>query len=408
MKHSLISNFRYAYGKAWQYSHKVLYAQAAEIIGEVLGTYITAALPAMVLYLLEHSAGIGSMAEGLCAAFVVVGAVLAFRAYFGDRNFFQYVNVRVEKMTIDVWRKSWEVSYAWRESEEGQNMLAQAQRAMMGNYRGFEGLFPGTTKLLNSLLGLIVFAASLTVLNPLLVAGVLFLSLVQVIVYRKALNYQWKHKEQRADIWRIQSYFQSLAMERDAGKDIRLYHLQKWISDEYDRVNREEKNLLTKEQGMFLLSDYTGICLELFRDAICYGYLLFQLTQGMDLAAFTLALGMVRGISTQMRLSFWILTQCWHMAIPLKQNCRTVLTCVMWELSVNIWIKRWKRIDLGGEVVLRRRRGTVENSGRMDESYQGESLSLRRSISPFLIRMRKRRFCRIFPFVWSLGKRRRW
>lgn len=30
----------------------------------------------------------------------------------------------------------------------------------------------------------------LTVLNPLLVAGVLFLSLVQVIVYRKALNYQ--------------------------------------------------------------------------------------------------------------------------------------------------------------------------------------------------------------------------
>lgn len=300
MKHSLISNFRYAYGKAWQYSHKVLYAQAAEIIGEVLGTYITAALPAMVLYLLEHSAGIGSMAEGLCAAFVVVGAVLAFRAYFGDRNFFQYVNVRVEKMTIDVWRKSWEVSYAWRESEEGQNMLAQAQRAMMGNYHGFEGLFPGTTKLLNSLLGLIVFAASLTVLNPLLVAGVLFLSLVQVIVYRKALNYQWKHKEQRADIWRIQSYFQSLAMERDAGKDIRLYHLQKWISDEYDRVNREEKNLLTKEQGMFLLSDYTGICLELFRDAICYGYLLFQLTQGMDLAAFTLALGMVRGISTQM------------------------------------------------------------------------------------------------------------
>ncbi len=57
-------------------------------------------------------------------------------------------------------------------------------------YHGFEDLFPSTTKLLNSLLALIVFATSLTVLNPLLVAGVLFLSLVQVIVYRKALNYQ--------------------------------------------------------------------------------------------------------------------------------------------------------------------------------------------------------------------------
>lgn len=72
-------------------------------------------------------------------------------------------------------------------------------------------------------------------------------------------------------------------MERDAGKDIRLYRLQKWISDEYDRVNRKEKNLLAKEQGMFLLSDYAGIFLEFFRDAICYGYLLLQLTQGMDL-----------------------------------------------------------------------------------------------------------------------------
>ena len=300
MKHSIISNFRYVYGKAWQYSHKILYAQAAEIAGEVLGTYLSAALPAAVLYLLERSVGMGGMLGGLCAVFAVVGSVQVFRTYFSERNFFQYADVRIEKMMTDVWRKSWEVPYAWRESEEGQNALAQTQRAMQGNYEGFEGVFPTTTKLLNGVLGLMVFAASLTVFNPLLVAGILGLSLVQVIVYRKALNNKWKHKKQRSDIWRTQSYFQSLALERHAGKDIRLYRLQPWISGRYDEANKREKNLIRKEQLMFLVSDYTGIFLEFFRDAVCYGYLLLQLAQGMDLAAFTLAIGMVRGISTYM------------------------------------------------------------------------------------------------------------
>ena len=71
---------------AFRSAHLLYGRKTAEIIGEVLGTYITAALPAMALYFLKHSVGIGSMAEGLCAAFVVVGVVLAFRAYFGNRN----------------------------------------------------------------------------------------------------------------------------------------------------------------------------------------------------------------------------------------------------------------------------------------------------------------------------------
>lgn len=79
MKYSIISNFRYVYGKAWQYSHKILYDQAAEIAGEVLGTYLSAALPAAVLYLLERSVGMGGMLGGLCAVFAVVGSVQVFR-----------------------------------------------------------------------------------------------------------------------------------------------------------------------------------------------------------------------------------------------------------------------------------------------------------------------------------------
>lgn len=293
-----ISNLRYVYGAAWQYSHRVVFTQAAEVAGEVLALYIAAALPAAVLYFLEHSQKISGVAGGLFGVFAVVAAALTFQGYFSGRNFFQYVDVRSRVMQ-KVWKKSWDVSYAWRESEEGQEALAKALNTLQSNLNGFEGVFHGTTKLLNSLLGLIVFAANLTALSPLLVAGILVLALIQIAVYRRALNNQWKHMGQRQEIWRAQEYFQSLTAQRSAGKDIRLYRLQKWICGHYDRVNQKEKKLLANEQGMFLLSDYTGIALEFFRDAICYGYLLTRLAQGMDLASFTLALGLVRGISAQ-------------------------------------------------------------------------------------------------------------
>ena len=88
-------------------------------------------------------------------------------------------------------------------------------------------------------------------------------------------------------------------MTHAAGKDVRLYQLGGWIDGVYRQINKRYQKILFHIRSAYFANDLLTLTLQLLRDGICYGFLIYRLAHGtMTVSGFVLALGAVSGFSS--------------------------------------------------------------------------------------------------------------
>ena len=88
-------------------------------------------------------------------------------------------------------------------------------------------------------------------------------------------------------------------MTHPAGKDVRLYQLGGWIDGVYRQLNKRYQKILFRIRSAYFVNDLLTLTLQLLRDGICYGFLIYRLSHGtMTVSGFVLALGAVSGFSS--------------------------------------------------------------------------------------------------------------
>ena len=138
--------------------------------------------------------------------------------------------------------------------------------------------------------------------HPLMLLLLIGLSYVQYAVYIYANNYEEKHRAEQGKNQRYQRYLFSQAYDIKSGKDIRLYQLQDWISTIHQKYHDAFKKQHLKEETFYYLYDFVGLFLQFLRDGVCYGLLLYQLSQGLSLSEFVLYLGIVGGVGSWVKI----------------------------------------------------------------------------------------------------------
>lgn len=312
-KYSIWNNYSYLYKRLWEYDTKLFLFNIAEIVTNSLLPLTSAILPALIVGLLENKCDTQTLVITCLIAFSLVGILNATATYLQNRNWLFYIFLRLEKFWGTLLKKAMNLDYALYEQDETQNTFGKAFNSVNNNDQGVEGFYHHSTTLFTSIIGLIIYSLVLSNCHPLLVICLLILSFIQYLFYAYARNYEDKHRDEQAIRERHQFYLFTQAYDVKSGKDIRLYQLQNWLTNIFRKYNRDFQNQSAKIQRKYFLYDFVGLVLQLLRDFVCYGYLIYLLTQGMDISEFVLYLGVISGFGNwfnQISSSLAKITRC--------------------------------------------------------------------------------------------------
>lgn len=277
------------------HSHSLFFCMILEIITNALQPLTQAILPAIIISLLENKVSVTQLVTHCLLAFLIVGIINGVATYLKSRNWLNFVFIRTQRFYPNIISKVIHIDYALYEGEKNQNDFRKAFDGLNTNHVGMEGYYHHAITLFTSVLGLMLYSIIISNVHPLLVVLLIGLCVIQYAFFKIAKNYQIKHKDEQSERGKQQYYFYTRAYDIKSAKDVRLYQAQNWLISLFEKCNKEYKKQYTKERGYFYLYDFVGLVMQLFRDGICYGYLIYLLTKGMNVSEFVLYLGVISG-----------------------------------------------------------------------------------------------------------------
>lgn len=281
--------------KLWEYNPRLFLLSLLEAILNALVPFISILLPAFMISMLEKGVELNVLVYNTAKMFILAGIIYALSSGLTQRNWYQFIHVRLGKFYVDLSMKNVQMEYMLYEQEETQNKMMQAMWATNGNEDGIEGFYHFNIRLLTAIMDLFLYAFLIAQAQIWLVVILLGISIVQYLFYVMAKNYEEKHREGQAKLNRYQWYLYDQSFDIASGKDIRLYQSQNWLIQLFDRYNKAFQRQLNKEKSMYALYDAVGLVLQIVRDGACYIYLLYLLKEGMDIGRFLIYLGAVSG-----------------------------------------------------------------------------------------------------------------
>ncbi|SHK74619.1 ATP-binding cassette, subfamily B [Anaerocolumna jejuensis DSM 15929] len=295
--YSLGDNFHFIYANMWAYDKSLIFYGFAEIIFNVILPLCTVILPSVVVGLLERQAGIEKFIQTMVLVFLVYSIVSAVQTFLTSRNRNQYIDIRLNFFSIILFEKCFSMDYGQLEKEKTREELKKSGDSVYGNWQGLEGFMHRNVSLLTNVLGLLTYALVVGWINPVFLLLLLVLSVIQILVFHRAKLYEHKQKNEMSGIRVTQGYLQEQAFDLKAGKDIRLYQLDKLIGRVYAAANNRLKKIKGKIRGVYYVNDIVEILLKFLRDGLCYGYLIYLLMHGLPVSDFVLYLGIVGGLA---------------------------------------------------------------------------------------------------------------
>lgn len=191
------------------------------------------------------------------------------------------------------------MDYAVLTEQSTLQLVEKATDAVSSNWVGVEGMFRYDVTIFSSFLGLLLYAGLIGSVHPAIVLLLLALSVLQFLSYRRAASYEVRRRDDLSAIKLSQRYFQKQSYDTAAGKDVRLYQLGGWIDGVYRQINKRYQKILFHIRSAYFANDLLTLTLQLLRDGICYGFLIYRLAHGtMTVSGFVLALGAVSGFSS--------------------------------------------------------------------------------------------------------------
>lgn len=288
-KYGIIDNYRYFGRQWWKYDKKLFALAGAYLTVGLIVAVLAAVLPSAVVYFLEQQFNLPGIL--LCVGTIVVVHVVCQSLYtlFGYMSFdYRVRKAIVQKFFMDLIRKSLELSYEKLEESGVQSERKMAQNALEN---GMERCWNNTVELIYNTLLLLIFGGIVATANPWLVLVLTILCCIQVTGYKISADYEQKTKKKLKDIVVTQEYLQNKAFDVPAGKDIRLYQMQDWLTGVYRKTNKRFNKINARISRGYIYYNVVEQILQLIREVLIYGSLIYQISQGMNASLAVLYLG---------------------------------------------------------------------------------------------------------------------
>lgn len=190
------------------------------------------------------------------------------------------------------------IDYQLMESEEGKKKMDGSLRNVYsGNECGIEAFVKNLIQAMVFFGGMLVYAVIIGTLQPLLLLLIALLTgIVTFVNTRAEKKGREVYEKEYWKAYREMQYLNAETLNTANGKDIRLYRMKRWFSEEFQNIIGKLAGADQGEQNQYLAARMTERVLALFRDAFVYAYLIWQMAQGnMEVSAFLLYAGIAAG-----------------------------------------------------------------------------------------------------------------
>jgi ABC-type multidrug transport system fused ATPase/permease subunit len=290
-QYSAINTAWFLWKDGWHYSHKMMLLLILESIVNAASSLGDVILPSAVIALLTAGASVQTLIIDICILFGVFGVLMFLSSYLTNRNQMQYIQWRTEFWSMFL-KLSSESDYEKYETDE---VLKQVQEGFYGinnNNEGAEGYMHHMTLCISYVIELLIYLFIISTVNIGIVCITAALSLISYLLNQRAHHMYMKKRDELADNDVHVDYFTKLSYNKTAGKDIRLYQMQDMLRGLFEKVNIKSVHFETECEKYKRNANFLGNVLSFLRDAVCYGYLIYQMIQGgMSIASFVLLLG---------------------------------------------------------------------------------------------------------------------
>ncbi len=266
------------------------------VIGIVIPV-ITTFLPKIVIEQITEGAAIkevllvtisGTGILALCAdGKVYVEKLLSFRRFRMNTYYTELVAI-----------KGMKADYCHQETERFRKLHTESANACNGNYSPMIQVYDVGIGLCTSALGFALYFGILARLSIALVVFLIGVTICSCILNHKAIRFTEKHRDEKVRYQQRTDYLARVSGDIKSAKDIRLYHMNGWLSDVY-RKNVEGLNGWYRRYTKAVFDVAVGDSgLALVREIAAYAYLLYRvIAADMSVADFVLYFGVITGFS---------------------------------------------------------------------------------------------------------------
>lgn len=207
------------------------------------------------------------------------------------------MDIRLQFLFL-TFKKNLDMDYANAENPETHIKWEKTHTFCFNNNAGGEQFIQASISFCVNLCGLVLYAAMLTQVSPWLL---LILFAISLLNYGGAVLQQRHEHKHMDDIARIENekyYLFDQTHKIDAGKDIRVYGVLRWVDDLYANLLRQRLVISGQVARLGMgAGSLTGL-LNLIRDGLAYAYIIRMVLLGtLSVADFTLYFGMIAGFS---------------------------------------------------------------------------------------------------------------
>ncbi|MCI8529982.1 MAG: ABC transporter ATP-binding protein [Lachnospiraceae bacterium] len=297
-RYSIWDNYRVAFswiGKFEGVPYFILFYLT--IVVSVIVPFLAMALPGTVVYLLGSGWKPEVVLAALGAYVVILQGLHVAKGYLEMRCMKKHFLFRV-RLGPQLFGAVMDADFQAFESKAGQNKLMKGKMNLYyGNQKGIESFLKNLQEFWIHLFGMVLYGILLgrqSVWILLLMFGLTGMAAGTRIFAGKRAE---KYDEMYEKVWTDCKYLGREALVGSNGKDIRLYHMWSWFSEEFDKL--KDSLIRCGMKWWWCSKGYTAIaekCTALMRDLLVYGYLIHQMAEGrMELSSFLLYIGITAG-----------------------------------------------------------------------------------------------------------------
>ncbi len=293
-RHSTAENILYLLRHVTKADRTYLPALAAALAVKLALPVVATLLPTAAVAALTRGGSMGQYLTAILGLMALYALGTALAGYLTQVMSFKNMRFRAQTFTPVYFRKALTMDFCLLESPEGQKKTATASAALSGNNMGVEGMLRHLEPWLLNLIGMVLYGAAAVRLDWRILLVLLAMTGANYFIALWAWHFNMRTKPTADTFLQGQKYLRREGGQPANGKDIRLYHMEKWLMDAHNACVMGRDKWRRQSFARRALRSVSDSVFLVVRDALAYAMLVGSFLAGnMDAAGFTLTIGVI-------------------------------------------------------------------------------------------------------------------
>lgn len=290
-EYGLFSNINYVLQGMKKYSKILMWMLPIGFVISPIQRYLWSFITKFVIDIVTNNSGVKNLLFVIGAFSVISLLVFLCQTFYNNKVWVQCIVVRM-KIILKKNLLMMKMPFEFTENPDVLDCCQKAENAVSGNEQGFEGMEHQIVRFFEQLGIVIAGLVILGTMNVWIVVGMTLLAVINFLISNAASKYSkrtiW---DPLAPWWRKRWYMNIALSDFSYAKDVRLFGLQKWLTNKFKELNVERYETQRKNNRLWFWVTVSSSFFWLIFQGAVYAYLIIQVVnKNLTIGNFTLYL----------------------------------------------------------------------------------------------------------------------